>query len=173
MKTVKAQNSFKNLSRRTFLQASAVSAGALAVAGIHVPAFAARATTSRYPLHIPPLVSPSSYGLSAAPAQADLGDGRSASVLAYNNYFPGPSFRANKGDTATITFVNGLSEESIVHWHGMVVPEVAKLRRSARRKLSVSVSDQSARRSELVPPSSEYDDRRAGVPRTCRRIHHH
>ncbi len=123
--TNEAPNLFKDLSRRSFLQASAISAGALALAGVHMPAFAARGTSTRYPLHIPPTVSPSGYSLSAAPAVADLGDGRPASVLAYNSYFPGPSFHANKGDSAAITFFNGLSEESIVHWHGMVVPPVA------------------------------------------------
>jgi FtsP/CotA-like multicopper oxidase with cupredoxin domain len=43
-------------------------------------------------------------------------------VLAYNSYFPGPTFRANSGDAASIQFTNGLSEATTIHWHGMIVP---------------------------------------------------
>ncbi|HLA81624.1 MAG TPA: multicopper oxidase domain-containing protein, partial [Thermoleophilia bacterium] len=78
-------------------------------------------TVTRYPLHIPPIVSPTGLSLTAAPAVTNLGDGKPSSVLAYNGYFPGPTLRATKGDYATITLQNGLSDETITHWHGMIV----------------------------------------------------
>jgi FtsP/CotA-like multicopper oxidase with cupredoxin domain len=39
----------------------------------------------------------------------------------YINEFPGPSIIANTGSAATIRFVNGLSQRSITHWHGLIV----------------------------------------------------
>ncbi|MER2999514.1 multicopper oxidase family protein [Pontibacter populi] len=42
-------------------------------------------------------------------------------VWAYNESFPGPMIRANRGETAKITFKNNLPAHSIIHWHGLVV----------------------------------------------------
>jgi blue copper oxidase len=116
------------LTRREFLRLTAVSAAALAasrVAGLGDPqsAHAAPAVT-RYPLRIPPVFSPNNFALTAAPGTADVG-GMSSAVLAYNNSFPGPTFRANTGDMASINFANSLSEGTSVHWHGMIVPTAA------------------------------------------------
>ena len=44
-----------------------------------------------------------------------------STVWAYNGMLPGPIFRAFRGDFASITLVNGLSQETITHWHGMIV----------------------------------------------------
>jgi FtsP/CotA-like multicopper oxidase with cupredoxin domain len=109
--------------RRTFLRGVAALAAVLG-AGWDSVAMAAKpggGTVTRNPLNIPPTVSPSNYALTAAPSVVDLGGGKFSSVLAYNGYFPGPTFRANKGDNATITLTNGLSEPTITHWHGMIV----------------------------------------------------
>ncbi len=87
-----------------------------------------KATVTRYPLRIPPTVSLadlSRTGLAAAPGVADLGGGNTSSVLAYNGFFPGPTIRASRGDSASIHFVNGLADETTVHWHGMIVPTAA------------------------------------------------
>lgn len=35
----------------------------------------------------------------------------------------GPTIRVRKGQKVRIRFINGLSEESIIHWHGLHVPE--------------------------------------------------
>jgi len=118
------------LTRRAFLRATAVSAAALVVGSVPASLAAGgggggggKGTVTRYPLQIPPtVVSPSNYILNAAPGTADLGGGKFSSVLAYNGFFPGPTFRANTGDTASIHFTNGLSEATTIHWHGMIVP---------------------------------------------------
>ncbi len=128
-----AQATPTSLTRRKFLQAALVSVGAAAVAGVPVSGLAARGgggtgtvTVTRYPLHIPlPPVSPSNFTLLAAPATVDLGGGKMSSVLAYNSFFPGPTFRASTGDSANIQFTNGLVDETTVHWHGMIVPTPA------------------------------------------------
>jgi FtsP/CotA-like multicopper oxidase with cupredoxin domain len=119
--------------RRQVVQFAAASAAALAVGGAAAPALVTaqgggggKATATRSPLRIPPAASPlSNFALTAAPATVDLGGGPSSSVLAYNTSFPGPTFRAKKGDSASIQLTNGLTEATTVHWHGMVVPTAA------------------------------------------------
>lgn len=113
------------INRREFLRLAVVTTGVIAL-GKAMPVLAGRGTATRYPLRIPPGASPlNGFPLSAAPATVDIGGGRLSSVLAYNGYFPGPTFRANAGDQANIQFTNGLADSTSVHWHGMVVPTEA------------------------------------------------
>ena len=126
IKESSAQAVQTKVTRRDFLKL-AVAAGA-AIAASRVPGLGIAGgggTVTRYPLRIPPGASPSSFSLTAAPSTVDVGGGQLSSVLAYNNSFPGPTFRANTGDIANIQFTNGLSEATTVHWHGMVVPTAA------------------------------------------------
>ncbi len=111
--------------RRTFLGGVAASAAVLATGQVPVAMAAKPGGVTRNLLHIPPTASPSGFALGAAPWTVDLGSGQSSSVLAYNDYFPGPTFRANKGNTVNVNFNNGLTEVTSVHWHGMVVPHLA------------------------------------------------
>lgn len=76
---------------------------------------------TRYALKIPATVSPSNLSLSSAPAQSNLGGGLISNVWAYNGQFPASTIIANRGDTATINLHNGLNEETITHWHGLIV----------------------------------------------------
>jgi FtsP/CotA-like multicopper oxidase with cupredoxin domain len=114
------------ISRRGFLAGATVSS-ALLVAGADVASgtyalAAPPAPQTRYPLYVPPTVGlGNSYNLDAAPATVDLGGGNLSSVLAYNGTMPGPSFRGRPGETALITLGNQLPEETITHWHGMIV----------------------------------------------------
>ena len=121
--TPQPSNSCKGMTRRSFLRTAAISAGTLVAARFPVSAMTMGSTSAaRYALHIPPIASPNSFALTAAPATANLGDGRAASVLAYNGLFPGPTLRASQGSSASVQFANGLSEKTTVHWHGMIVP---------------------------------------------------
>ncbi len=119
----------KRISRRTFLWGAAASAGAVAIGGAlaGIPdAIAGKpgGATARNPLYIPPTVSPSGYTLTAAPATVSLGGGKLSSVWAYNGLLPGPTLLASRGDTATITLSNRLSQPTITHWHGMIVDDL-------------------------------------------------
>ncbi|MDP2323400.1 MAG: multicopper oxidase domain-containing protein [Gammaproteobacteria bacterium] len=108
--------------RRTLMGASAATLGVAAVAKFSVlDAFAQSAPVTRYPLRIPPVVAPTSLSLACRTARVDLGGGNLSNVLAYNGLFPGPTLLARTGDTATIRLHNELNEETITHWHGMVV----------------------------------------------------
>ena len=117
------------ISRRDFLKGAAFGAagvaGAIAMNGtlLDIPeALAARPRPStRNPLYIPPTVSPSGYTLTEAPAIVNIGGGTMSSVWAYNGLLPGPTIRASRGSTAQLNLVNGLSQETITHWHGMIV----------------------------------------------------
>ncbi len=106
------------LTRRTFLHTSALAIGSLVIGGL--PRLSS-AQVARNPLKIPPLISPYGFTLTCAPGTSDLGGGAISNVLAYNGVFPGPTFVAWRGDTVHGHLVNNLSEETITHWHGMVV----------------------------------------------------
>ena len=119
----------RRIGRRTFLWGAAASAGAVAIGGAlaGIPgAIAGKpgGTATRNPLYIPPTVTPSSYTLTAAPATVSLGGGKLSSVWAYNGLLPGPTLLASRGDTATITLSNRLSQPTITHWHGMIVDDL-------------------------------------------------
>ncbi len=118
----------KRISRRAFLRGTAGSAGAIAAGGALFgisKALAARpGPSTRNPLHIPPISSPIGFTLTALPAMVDLGGGKLSSVWAYNSLLPGPTLVAWRGDTATITLNNRLSEPTITHWHGMIVDDL-------------------------------------------------
>ncbi|HRF58686.1 MAG TPA: multicopper oxidase domain-containing protein [Fimbriimonadaceae bacterium] len=106
------------LTRRAFLQTSALLAGSVAFVGMPSPG---AAQVTRNPLKIPPTASPYGFNLTCGPATSDLGGGTISNVLAYNGQFPGPTFIGWRGDTIFGRIINNLSEETITHWHGMVV----------------------------------------------------
>jgi blue copper oxidase len=113
----------RRVTRRTFLRTTVATAGVLVAAGAPV-ALAGKGsgggTVTRYPLKLPATASPTALTLTAAPASADIG-GTTAGVLAYNGQFPGPTIVATNGAHATIELVNGLSQHTITHWHGLIV----------------------------------------------------
>lgn len=74
-----------------------------------------------YPLHVPNETSADLRELTCAPALVDMGDGRLRGVLAYNGRFPGPTWIARTGDWITVRLLNQLDEETITHWHGLIV----------------------------------------------------
>jgi FtsP/CotA-like multicopper oxidase with cupredoxin domain len=50
-----------------------------------------------------------------------MGDGKLRRVLAYNGMFPGPTWIAQPGDWVTVSLENALNQDTITHWHGLVV----------------------------------------------------
>jgi len=114
------------LTRRKFLRAVLASAGVSAMASISLPVQVAEGSAKKhsdtwYPLQIPDETPANLPLLTCAPAFVDMGDGKLRGVLAYNGQFPGPTWIARTGDTVTVRLQNGLSEETITHWHGLVV----------------------------------------------------
>jgi len=112
------------LSRRSFIGAAATSAAMLAAGAVtgSGPALAAAPKpVARNPLYTPPTVAATSLQLSAAPGTVDLGGGKLSDAWVYNGSLPGPTIRARTGDSAVIRLANGLPQETITHWHGMLV----------------------------------------------------
>jgi len=115
------------IDRRTFLGVAAAT-GAVVATGASVPAtrvFAAGSTnTTRHPLYVPPTIdlgTSGTFALTEKPGKIDLGGGHLSKAWVYNGLMPGPTLRADRGDTARITLSNQLTEPTITHWHGMVV----------------------------------------------------
>ncbi|HEX6848935.1 MAG TPA: multicopper oxidase domain-containing protein, partial [Chitinophagaceae bacterium] len=90
----------------------------------HLDMMAARGgggtVTQRYRLKMPSSLSLNGT-LHSQEAISNLGGTVTSKVWAYNGEFPGPSIRANKGDRVTIKLQNHLPEETITHWHGLIV----------------------------------------------------
>ncbi|HSJ32866.1 MAG TPA: multicopper oxidase domain-containing protein [Longimicrobiales bacterium] len=59
--------------------------------------------------------------LTAGPAELDLAS-HTSRAWGYNATLPGPTLRARVGGRARIGVLNQLTEETTVHWHGMIVP---------------------------------------------------
>ena len=115
--------------RREVLRAGVVSLGAVAAAKFSVRDAVAQHGGGRhddewYPLQFPDTTPPVMGLLSCAPAYANLGDGVARRVWAYNGQFPGPTWVARRGDIVSVNLHNGLSEETITHWHGLHVDYV-------------------------------------------------
>jgi FtsP/CotA-like multicopper oxidase with cupredoxin domain len=114
-------------SRRAFLTGSALTLCTLvarradALGPIQVEGVGQRGRGAPCPLRIPTEEDSTLSTLTCAPAVVDMGDGRLRGVLAYNGLFPGPTWIARTGDWITVTLENQLNEETITHWHGLVV----------------------------------------------------
>lgn len=74
-----------------------------------------------------PLIVPSinngSASLNAQFSVSEILKGKSSTTLSYGNGLLGPTIRANTGDTVGVTLQNSLSEETNIHWHGLILPE--------------------------------------------------
>lgn len=55
--------------------------------------------------------------------QGEVIQGDAASLQIIPDSYLGPIFRVNQGQHVRIHFMNELPEESIVHWHGLLLPE--------------------------------------------------
>jgi len=74
------------------------------------------------PLFIPSMVS-NGATLNAQSGTSELLKGKSSTTLGYGNGILGPTIRANINETVNVLLNNGLSEETNIHWHGLILPE--------------------------------------------------
>ena len=75
------------------------------------------------PLRFPPELQ-DGESLIIKSANVEVWPGTTTQVLALNNSYPGPTIRVNKGDEFSVLFENQHTEESTIHWHGLLVPEM-------------------------------------------------
>ncbi|HVU13343.1 MAG TPA: multicopper oxidase domain-containing protein [Phototrophicaceae bacterium] len=52
----------------------------------------------------------------------DTGGGTVFPALTYNGRVPGPTFRVDEGDSLRINVHNEMSQPTIIHWHGLLIP---------------------------------------------------
>lgn len=74
------------------------------------------------PLFIPSTVS-NGITLNAQFGASELLKRKSSTTLGYGNDILGPTIRANTSETVNVLLQNGLSEETNIHWHGLILPE--------------------------------------------------
>ncbi len=85
---------------------------------------ALRPLARRHPLRVPDVVSAADLRLVASPATVDIGRG-ATEAWTLNGALPSPIIRARRGERASILLENDLPESTILHWHGLDVPEAA------------------------------------------------
>ncbi|CCH03590.1 bilirubin oxidase (plasmid) [Fibrella aestuarina BUZ 2] len=73
------------------------------------------------PLRLLDTASPSGP-LSAKSTTEAIVAGKNARVLGYRDGMLGPTFRVTSGATVDLRFLNALTEETNIHWHGLLVP---------------------------------------------------
>ena len=114
--------------RRRFLQVAAATLATAAAGALPALGSCGEATTGpgagdRTPLPSPgPLVGAT---LSPAVATASVAAGANVSVWLFDGSLPGPTVRARHGDRVQLQLRNQLPDATIVHWHGLVVPDQA------------------------------------------------
>ena len=62
------------------------------------------------------------FRLRPAPVSWEVAPGDVKPAFAYNGTIPGPTIRVNEGDRIRVVVQNDLGEPTVVHWHGMVLP---------------------------------------------------
>lgn len=70
-----------------------------------------------------PSISTSSASLQAQFSTSEIIKGRTSQTLTYANGLLGPTIRANRGEIVNVSLQNNLSEETNIHWHGLILPE--------------------------------------------------
>ena len=73
------------------------------------------------PLSVPETAA-SGTPLNAHSMSGSVMPGKNGSMLGYRSSILGPTIRAERGSVVTIPFTNGLTEETNIHWHGLLVP---------------------------------------------------
>jgi FtsP/CotA-like multicopper oxidase with cupredoxin domain len=79
----------------------------------------------RFPLWRPPELRPEGIVLRANRRPVASGDGTKGTAWTLGDGPIGPTLRLRRGERARITLENALAEETILHWHGLRVPEAA------------------------------------------------
>ncbi len=108
--------------RREFIIKTAMAGAFLAMPKFNSKMFANKQSWNN-PLRFPPVLN-SGQKLVLDYANVEIWPGTTTNVLTLNGSYPGPTVKLKRGDTFSVEFKNQLSEESTIHWHGLLVPEL-------------------------------------------------
>ncbi len=108
--------------RRSFLARSAAATAALVAGPMWQPLRPLLAATPRpgNPVRFPPLWP--GGRLAAAPAEFEVWPGYRVPLLAINGHVPAPTIRVRRGHRFAARVENGLGEDLVLHWHGLLSP---------------------------------------------------
>jgi blue copper oxidase len=70
-----------------------------------------------------PSISSGVASLNAGFSTSEILKGRNSTTLSYGSGLLGPTIRASKGETVNVALQNSLSQETNIHWHGLILPE--------------------------------------------------
>lgn len=62
------------------------------------------------------------YNLEANKFNWEIAPGKTIEAWGFNQQMPGPTLRANAGDTLVVKLTNNLDEPTTIHWHGIKLP---------------------------------------------------
>ena len=111
-----------HVSRRSFLEAGALLGAAAALPEpLRAGVATARSLDPGLPALAPAPGGVREYDLTIAETIVRL-DGRNARATTINGTVPGPVLRFREGEQAVIRVRNTLSEDTSVHWHGIILP---------------------------------------------------
>ena len=119
-----------NTERRTFIRGLLGTAAGLAAATLL--GRPARALAGPFTSYRPagaaagnPLRMPGTFGGSTIAARVqtqEVWPGEEIPVWTIGGSYPGPTIRVRRGERFAVKFTNELPEETIIHWHGLVLP---------------------------------------------------
>ncbi len=62
------------------------------------------------------------YNFEANEFNWEISPGKTIEAWGFNKQLPGPTLRANAGDTLVVRLTNNLKESTMIHWHGLRIP---------------------------------------------------
>jgi FtsP/CotA-like multicopper oxidase with cupredoxin domain len=113
------------MNRKKFIRNIGLGAGALAFSPILSACSKEKFVGIRdflIPLPVAVEINAFAFSLSAAKSTSDISKDIRLEGFQINESFPSPTIRKAKGDTVEISFKNGIGQESIIHWHGFIIP---------------------------------------------------
>ncbi len=108
------------ITRRNFILTSAAALAAVALDKTTVHASNTPVTASGNSLKIPAEIPGGTLAIGNNSTQ--LFEGNPTNILSINTTYPAPTIRVKKGDSFSAHILNNLSDDVVLHWHGLHVP---------------------------------------------------
>jgi len=109
-------------SRRGFLKATGLAAGACWLAPREILAGAVMPVARSGPAAPPSESAPADYTLRIAASPVEIAPNRIISLITYNGRFPGPLLRFKEGRQVIVDVFNDSDTPEQLHWHGQNIP---------------------------------------------------
>lgn len=114
------------MNRKKFIKQAGIGTGVLALSpwliSCNSVTDSVPQVTFKNKLPLPGEIRNASFDLTASPADIRISDTINLSGFQFNGTVPGPTLRHSKGSELEIRFNNNIGQDSIIHWHGLIVP---------------------------------------------------